>query len=117
MSENYKEKKIRLYLDKFIQDLKDDWITPLNPDNVEIEFWDLGEFAIAMLVGQKVVLNGKYQASELFSSLIHELWHLKQKREKPIRYFIFKIPFFRHKIENSAEYWEELAEDWIYYQD
>jgi hypothetical protein len=114
MIENYKEKKLRVYLDKFVKTLSEDWITPLNPDNVEIIFEDLGEFAIAMLLGKKIILNCKYQADELFSSLVHELWHLKQKREAPIRYYIFKMPFFRDKIEKTAEEWEAIAEDWIY---
>lgn len=114
MVNNYKEKKLRAYLDKFVLTLQDDWITPLNPDNVEIIFKDMGEFAIAMLVGQRIILNGEYQANELFSSLVHELWHLKQKREAPVRYYIFKMPFFRDKIEKSAEEWEAIAEDWIY---
>jgi hypothetical protein len=41
------------------------------------------------------------------------LWHLKQRRENPVSYWIFKIPFFRHKIEDSAEEKEAIAEDWL----
>ena len=69
---------------------------------------------MAMLLGQKIILNEKYEAIELLSSLVHELWHLKQKREHPVRYWIFKIPFFRHKIEDSAEKIEADVEEWIY---
>jgi hypothetical protein len=115
MVENYKEKKLRMYLDNFKKSLTDDWVTPLNPDNVKIEFKNFGNFCIAMSVGQKIILNSMYEADELFSSFVHELWHLKQKREAPIRYHIFLILFFRNKIEKSAEEWEAIAEDWIYY--
>jgi predicted AAA+ superfamily ATPase len=109
-----KEKMLRLYLDKFIKETQEGaWLWELNPDNVTIEFWDLGDWAIGMSVGKKIILNSKYQAVELFSTLVHELWHLKQRRENPVRYWIFKIPFFRHKIENSAEEKEAIAEDWL----
>jgi hypothetical protein len=113
--ETLKEKRLRLYLDEFRKTLKDDWITPLNPDNVEIEFKDFGNFCIAMLVGQKVILNSMYEADELFSSLVHELWHLKQKRKAIVRYYLFKMFWFRNKIEKTAEEWEKIAEDWICY--
>lgn len=113
MVNNYKEKKLRAYLDKFVLTLQEDWITPLNPDNVEFVFKNLGNFAIATLVGQKVVLNNQYQADELFSSLVHELWHLKQKRKAIVRYYLFKMFWFRNKIEKTAEEWEAIAEDWI----
>lgn len=109
-----KEKMLRLMLDEFIKETQEGaWLWELNPDNVTIEFWDLGNYAIGMSVGSKIVLNSKYQSVELFSTLIHELWYLKQRREAPVRYWIFKMPFFRHKIENSAEEKEEIAENWL----
>lgn len=109
-----KEKMLRLMLDEFRKETAEgEWITPLNPDNVKIEFRDLGSYAYGMSVGSKIVLNSKYQAVELFSTLVHELWHLKQRREAPVRYWIFKMPFFRHKLENSAEEKEIFAEDWL----
>jgi hypothetical protein len=66
-----------------------------------------------MSVGGKIILNSRYEAVELFSTLVHELWHLKQRRENPVSYWIFKIPFFRHKIEDSAEEKEAIAENWL----
>jgi hypothetical protein len=109
-----KEKMLRLWLDEFLKDTQEGaWLWELNPDNVEIVFNDLGDWAYGMLVFDKIVLNSRYQAVELFSTLVHELWHLKQKRNNPISYWIFKIPFFRHKIENSAEEKEQIAENWL----
>lgn len=109
------EKLLRLYLDEFRKNTYEGaWITPLNPDNVKIAFYDLGDWAYGMTVFNTIVLNSKYSAQELFSTLVHELWHLKQRRESPIRYWLFKIPFFRHKIENSAEEKEQIAEDWLF---
>lgn len=109
-----KEKMLRLYLDEFLKETQEAvWLWELNPDNVKIEFWDLGGLAMGMIVGDSIVLNCHYQAVELFSTLIHELWHLKQRRENPVSYWIFKIPFLRHKIEDSAEEKEKIAEDWL----
>lgn len=109
-----KEKMLRLYLDEFIKETQEGaWLWELNPDNVKIEFEYLGNYALGMLVGSKIILNSKYQAVELFSTLVHELWLLKQKRENPVAYWIFKIPFFRHKIEDSAEEKEKIAENWL----
>lgn len=112
--EKVKEKMLRMYLDEFLKETQEGaWIWELNPDNVTIEFWDLKDYALGMSVGGKIILNSKFQAVELFSTLVHELWHLKQRRENPVRYWIFKIPFFRHKIENSAEEKEAIAENWL----
>lgn len=109
-----KEKMLRLYLDEFIKETQEGaWIWDLNPDNVKILFKDLGDWAFGMLVFNDIVLNENFQSVELFSTLVHELWHLKQKRDAPIRYWLFKIPFFRHKIENSAEEKEQIAEEWL----
>jgi hypothetical protein len=109
-----KEKMLRLMLDEFLKETQEGaWLWDLNPDNVKIEFEDLRDWAIGMSVGSKIVLNSNYQSVELFSTLIHELWHLKQRRDNPVSYWIFKIPFFRHKIEDSAEEKEAIAEDWL----
>ncbi len=109
-----KEKMLRLWLDEFLKDTQEGaWLLELNPDNVKIVFNDLGDWAYGMSVFDKIVLNSRYQAFELFSTLVHELWHLKQRRDSPIRYWIFKMPFFRHKIENSAEEKEQIAENWL----
>lgn len=119
MGKSFKERKLRVLLDKYIKDktTDTDWLLKVVPDLVEIELMNMGDWAMAMLVGEKVVLNDKYEAIDLLSSLVHELWHLKQKREHPVRYWIFKIPFFRHKIEDSAEAVEAAVEDWIYVND
>ena len=112
--EKVKEKMLRLMLDEFIKETQEGaWLWDLNPDNVPIEFWDLKKYAIGMSVGKKIILNSRYEPVELFSTLIHELWHLKQRRENPVSYWIFKIPFFRYKIEDSAEEKEEIAENWL----
>jgi hypothetical protein len=108
------EKRLRLYLDEFLKETQEGvWIWELNPDNVEIEFSDLDDCTYGMLIFDKIVLNSKYQSNELFSTLVHKLWHLNQKRQNPIAYYIFKLPFFRHKIEDSAEEKELIAEEWL----
>lgn len=107
-----KEKLLRQYLVKFAEDQQAEWLKALE---FTIGFKDFNDFCFAMLVGRKVILNSDYEADELFSSLVHELWHLRQKEKSVIRYYLFKMFWFRHKIEDSAEEWEAIAEDWIYF--
>jgi hypothetical protein len=111
--EKVKEKLLRMYLDEFIKETQEGaWLWDLNPDNVDFIWYKVGKL-YGGSVGGKIWLNPMYQAVELFSTLVHELWHLKQRRENPVSYWIFKIPFFRHKIEDSAKEKEAIAEDWL----
>jgi hypothetical protein len=109
---SFKEKRLRLYLDEYrLNTVAGEWITPLNPDNIEIEFADLGELK-SMLRGKRIFFNLKYEAKDLFPQYVKELWHLKQKRERPIKFLFYKI-FNPWNIYIPAKEKEAIAYKWL----
>jgi hypothetical protein len=110
---SFKEKRLRLLLDEYRNTTAaGEWITPLNPDNIKIEFQDLGNF-LGMSEGKKkIILNERYESKELFPFLIYKLWHIKQKRKSLLKYWFYKV-FNSWKIYLPAREKEAIAEDWL----
>jgi hypothetical protein len=111
--QSFKEKRLRLRLEEYRKNTAaGEWITPLNPDNIQIEFLDLGNHEKSMLYGKKIILNEKYESEELFTSLIYELWHLKQKREMPFRFWLYTL-FCPWQIYIPAREKKSIAYNWL----
>lgn len=108
-----KEKRLRLILD----DYKDttvagNWIIPLNPDNIKIEFTDMGNNLAKFSGTHTIYLNSNYEVSYLFPCYIRELWYIKQRREHRWRYWFYKL-FTPQKINKTATEQATLASNWI----
>ena len=110
---SFKEKRLRLLLDEYrLNTAAGEWITPLNPDNIQIEFLDLGEHEKSVVYGKKILLNENYEAKAIFPSLIYELWHLKQKREMPFRFWLYSV-LYPWKIYIPAREKKSIAYNWL----
>lgn len=106
MIHTFKKKKLRVQLDKFAKYLNEDWITPLNPDNIKIEFGSRLDSILCIFKKRKIVLNPKYDSDELFAQMVYELYILKHKQH------LFHFIFNYFELKQLAEEWKWLAQDW-----
>ena len=109
-----KEKRLRLILDQYRRVTSaGEWITPLNPDNIKISFFD-GLFSIkSFVLGNTIYLNKLKEAEDLFPCYIKELWHIKQKRQQRWKYWVYLL-FNYNQIDEPAQEQYTLARNWLY---
>lgn len=109
-----KHHRFKLILDDYqFNTVAGEWITPLNPDNINFEFIDMGLHGTVKISGRKTIyINNRYEVRNLFPYIIKALWELKQKREAPYCYFLFKL-FNPSKIDKPASEKAEIAYNWL----
>lgn len=108
-----KENRLRLLLKHFCDETAEgEWIAPLNPSNIEIDFTDLYKNDESMLFGDVVYLDPDHEATHLFPYYVKELYLIKQKREHRFEYFINQI-FGIGSIMDKAEEKKSIATEWM----
>ncbi len=93
------------------------WLDEVPWSGIDVE-WDAKCSAESGVMGYYSILRNRIGLMEvdvelIWPTYIHELWHASQWRKSPVRYLLFKLPFMRWKIENSAEAAAKRAEAWL----
>ena len=110
----HKENLLKYTLDVYRKTtIAGDWLTPLNPDNISIEFFRAALHQDSQIVGNTIYLNARHDTKYLFPFYVKELWHIKQKRENRWKYWIYKI-FMPWRVNRPAMEQAELAANWLY---
>lgn len=108
-----KERRLRLLLKHFCEETQEgEWITPLNPSNIQLDFTDLYKNDESMLFCDVIYLDPDHEAKHLFPYLVKELYLIKQKREHRFEYFVNRI-FGIGSIMDKANEKQETAFNWI----
>lgn len=108
-----KTKRLRLILDTYRNSTAaGNWITPLNPDNISIEFIAMRKPFSVSFNTRTIYLNTQYEVIHTFPYYIQALWEIKQQRSSKLTYWFYKI-FKPSRIDIPSSDKATIARNWL----
>lgn len=108
-----KTKRLKLILDTYTKaTAAGDWITPLNPDNISIEFVAMRKPFSVSFDTRTIYFNTQYEVAHIFPYYIKALWEIKQQRASKLTYWFYKL-FNPSRIDIPSSDKATTARNWL----